>query len=147
MAMPPTSTYSTPRSSTKAKTPISSHPLIANESSPSVNCLSIVPNRSRCVMRYRRSMKASILLYLLLVSSSLGAEVRKYEFVGETPAYQFSCGECSGPPYWVRAHVEGTFEVRLDYDPGVGTRLSLDARLEGAEGNYGPEIWEPKDWT
>lgn len=97
-------------------------------------------------MRYRRSMKASILLYLLLVSSSLGAEVRKYEFVGETPAYQFSCGECSGPPYWVRAHVEGTFEVRLDYDQGVGTLLSLDARLKGAEGNYGPEIWQPIDW-
>jgi hypothetical protein len=85
-------------------------------------------------------------LCLILDSSSSGAEVRRYSFVGDPPAYDFSCGECSGPPYWVRGQVLGTFEVDLDFENGVGTLHSLDARLHNIEGNFGEGVWQPIDW-
>lgn len=90
--------------------------------------------------------KASIPICLLWVSSSPGAELRTYSFVADAPAYMMSCGECSGPPHAVRAQVEGTFAVSLDNSQGVGTLLSLDARLTNAEGSFGPDTWQPIEW-
>jgi hypothetical protein len=86
------------------------------------------------------------LAVLLCVSASISAETRKFAFAGDAPAYQFSCGECGGYPYDVRAKVEGTFEVSLDFDQRKGTLLSLDAHLVNAEGGFGPDGWQPIYW-
>lgn len=92
-------------------------------------------------------LKSSIALCtVLFASSSLGAEVRTYSFTGELPAYSFSCGECSGPPYWVRGKVDGNFTVDLDFDDGVGTLQLLNARLSDVEGNFGPNNWQSIAW-
>jgi hypothetical protein len=46
----------------------------------------------------------------------------------------------------VRGEVEGTFEVSLDFENGVGTLHSLNAQLSNVEGNFGPNIWQPIEW-
>ena len=91
-------------------------------------------------------LKSSIVLCLIVASASYGAEVRKYSFVGDAPVYQFSCGECSGLPYWIRGRVEGAFEVTLDFEHGIGTLNTLDAQLNNVEGNFGVNIWQPIEW-
>jgi hypothetical protein len=90
--------------------------------------------------------KSSTVLCLIVASASAGAEVRKYSFVGDAPAYRFSCGECSGPPHRIRGQVEGAFEVTLDFEHGVGTLNTLDARLNNFEGNFGVNVWQPIEW-
>jgi hypothetical protein len=90
-----------------------------------------------------RSCVISSVLLVVGVSVSLGAEVREYRFVGDVPAYRGSCGECFGVPYERRSRVEGTFQVELDPELGVGTLLSLDARLTGSEGLFGDGLWRP----
>jgi hypothetical protein len=95
---------------------------------------------------HRWSRVASGALCLLFVSSSLGSEVRTYSFVDFRPAYDFSCGECSGPPHAVRGHVDGTFEVDLDFENGVGTLRTLNAQLSNVEGYFGPDMWLPIEW-
>jgi hypothetical protein len=87
-----------------------------------------------------------IAVCFLWITPSRGAEVRKYAFDGDIPAYQFSCGECSGPPYSVRARVQGAFEASLNYEQRVGTLLSLNARLTDAEGSFGAGNWQPIEW-
>ena len=91
-------------------------------------------------------LKSSIVLCLIVASASYGAEVRKYSFVGDAPVYQFSCGECSGLPYWIRGRVEGAFEVTLDFEHGIGTLNTLDSQLNNVEGNFGVNIWQPIEW-
>jgi hypothetical protein len=66
--------------------------------------------------------------------------------VGDVPAFEFSCGECAGPPYRLRGHVEGDFEVTLDFENGVGTLNTLDAELLNVEGNFGGDNWKPYAW-
>jgi hypothetical protein len=46
----------------------------------------------------------------------------------------------------VRGQVEGTFEVRLDFENGVGTLESLNAVLSKVEGNFDPDTWQPIEW-
>lgn len=97
-------------------------------------------------MQFAMKWAMSCGLFLFWIPTSSAAEIRKYEFNGEVPAYYFSCGECSGPPHSVRARVEGTFEVDLDFEQGIGTLLSLDARLAGAEGLFGENNWQSVAW-
>jgi hypothetical protein len=90
--------------------------------------------------------KASVPAYLILISSALGAEIRNYSFEGDAPAYQFSCGECSGPPYWVHGKVQGNFAVSLDFEHRVGTLHTLNVQLNDVEGNFGVNVWQPISW-
>jgi hypothetical protein len=46
----------------------------------------------------------------------------------------------------VRGHVNGTFEVSLDFEKGVGTLHALNAQLSNAEGNFGADIFRPIEW-
>jgi hypothetical protein len=92
-------------------------------------------------------LESSTVLCLIVASGSYGTEVRKYSFVGDAPAFQFSCGECSGPPHWIRGQVEGAFEVTLDFEHGVGTLNTLDARLSNVEGIFDANIWQPIEWA
>lgn len=93
-------------------------------------------------MLLRICLAASFVL-LLCVSVLSGGEVRKYRFTGNIPAYRYSCGECSGQPYTTRAQIEGTFEVELDHELGMGTLLSLDAHLTNFEGLFDDGLWLP----
>lgn len=86
------------------------------------------------------------LLLTLIASASWAADVRTYTFLGDAPAYRFSCGECGGYPYVVRARIEGTFQVSLDFEKGNGTLLSLDAHLVNPEGYFGLNGWQPVPW-
>ena len=89
------------------------------------------------------STAASSLVAVVLLVHQLRAEVLTYRFTGDEPAFRFSCGECSGFPYVTRARLEGTFQVSLDRELGVGTLLTVEARLVGNEGLFGEGLWLP----
>jgi hypothetical protein len=90
-------------------------------------------------------MRFAILLVFAAFSPfvrDLQAEVLTYRFTGDLPAYRFS-GWRIGPPCTTRARVEGTFQVGLDRNSGVGSLISLDARLVDSEGLFGSGLWQP----
>lgn len=94
-------------------------------------------------------LRTSLVFGVLLVAcaaESLAGEVRTYRFVGDAPTYHTGYGECvvlPGQPFAVRARVEGTFQVELDFEDGVGTLLSLDARVTGREALMADLLWQP----
>ena len=91
-------------------------------------------------MILRILLLTSFLLHLG-VSISSGVEVRKYQFAGDLPSYQSSTNG-----FWLlgmRARVEGTFEVEIDRELGVGTLVSLNAHLTNSEGRFADAGWQP----
>ncbi len=92
------------------------------------------------------SLRTCLVVTTLLAActaTSLGGEVRTYRFVGDTPAYYASSDGFAWLPNTTRSRLEGTFNVQLDPELGVGALLSLDARLTHSEGLYSDGFWRP----